>query len=100
MTRPYLRFGATLIASLMAMFLISLEQIRSLDHFYLNASNFYISLTGIGAMGLIMFGAMRGMFRDSRLNVVTVGVLAVVLVGGFLLARTETFVGERGSSIR
>ena len=96
MPRPYLRFGATLLASLIAMFLISLEQIRSVDHFYLNASNFYISLTGIGAMGLIMFGTMRGMFKDSRLNIVTVGVLAAVLVGGFLLARTETFVGDKG----
>ncbi len=96
MTRPYLRFGATLIASLIAMLVISLEQVRSLDHFYLNASNFYISLTGIGAMGLIMFGAMRGMFKDPRLNVVTVGALAVLLVGGFLLARTETFVGDKG----
>ena len=96
MPRPYLRFGATLLASLIAMFLISLEQIRSVDHFYLNASNFYISLTGIGAMGLIMFASMRGMFKDARMNAVTVGALVVILAGGFLLARTETFVGDKG----
>ncbi|NJD28773.1 MAG: DUF305 domain-containing protein [Chloroflexi bacterium] len=96
MPRPYLRFGATLLASLLAMFVISLEQVRSVDHFYLNASNFYISLTGVGAMGLIMFAAMRGMFKDARMNVVTVGVLATILVGGFVLARTETFVGDKG----
>lgn len=96
MPRPYLRFGATLLASLAAMFVISLEQVRSLDHFYLNASNFYISLTGIGAMGLIMFASMRGMFKDARMNAVTVGALVVILAGGFLLARTETFVGDKG----
>jgi hypothetical protein len=96
MPRPYLRFGATLLASLLAMFVISLEQVRSVDHFYLNASNFYISLTGIGAMGLIMFGMMRGMFKDARMNVVTISALGAILVGGFLLARTETFVGDKG----
>lgn len=96
MPRPYLRFGATLIVSLIAMFLISLEQVRSIEDFYLNASNFYISLTGIGAMGLIMFVAMRGMFKDPRMNAITVSALAVVLVGGFFLARTETFVGDKG----
>jgi uncharacterized protein (DUF305 family) len=53
-------------------------------------------LTGIGAMGLIMFVAMRGMFKDTRMNVLTVGALVVVLVGGFLLARTEAFVGDKG----
>lgn len=95
MSRPYARFALTLLASLGAMFVISLEQVRSTDHFYLNLSNFYISLTGVGAMGLIMFGSMRGMFPDARKSLMTVGVLVVVLVGGFLLARTETFVGDR-----
>jgi hypothetical protein len=96
MSRPYARFALTLLASLGAMFIISLEQVRSLDHFYLNLSNFYISLTGVGAMGLIMLGSMRGMFPDARKRMVTAGVLVAVLVGGFALARTETFVGDRG----
>jgi hypothetical protein len=94
MRRPYLRFGATLLVSLGAMFVISLVQIDTIDHFYLNASNLYISLTGIGAMGLIMLVAMRGMFDDRRLTLATVAILVAVLVGGFLLARTESFVGD------
>lgn len=95
MTRPYLRFALTLAASLLAMFVISLAQVRTLDHFYLNLSNLYISLTGVGAMGLIMFLAMRGMFTDARMSGITVVALVTVLVGGFLLARTETFVGDK-----
>lgn len=96
MSRPYVRFALTLLASLAAMFLISLEQIRSMDHFYLNASNLYIALTGTGAMGLIMFVAMRRMFPDRNRNIVLVGALAVMLGGGFTLARTELFVGDKG----
>ena len=95
MARPYLRFGLTLAASLAAMWVISLAQVRSIDHAYLNLSNLYIALTGVGAMGLIMFVAMRGMFQDARKNVVTLAALVAVLVGGFVLARTEAFVGDR-----
>ena len=38
---------------------------------------------------------MRHMFEDARKNLVTVAVPAVLLVGGFVMARTETFVGDR-----
>lgn len=96
MARPYLRFSLTLLASLAAMFVISLEQVRSVDHFYLNASNLYISLTGVGAMGLIMFVAMRGMVPDRTRNMALVAALLLLLVGGFTLARTELFVGDKG----
>ena len=92
----YVRFIATLVVSLMVMFILSLEQVRSLDHFYLNASNFYVSLTMVGAMGLIMLGAMWRMFKDRQQTLLMAGALAVVLVGGFSLARTETFVGDKG----
>lgn len=96
MSRPYLRFALTLLASLIAMFVISLEQVRSIDHAYLNASNLYISLTGVGAMGLIMLVSMHRMFSDQRKTILTGIVLAGILAGGFLLARTETFVGDKG----
>ena len=95
MSRPYLRFGLTLTASLMAMWVISLAQVRSIEHAYLNLSNLYVALTGVGAMGLIMFVAMRGMFQNVRKNVVTFAALVAVTVGGFVLARTESFVGDR-----
>ena len=95
MPGPYVRFALTLLASLLAMWLISLAQIRSLDHFYLNLSNLYIGLTGVGVMGLIMFAMMRRMFADRQWNIVTVVVLALVAGGGFLLARTEAFVGDQ-----
>lgn len=90
------RFAATLLISLIVMFVLSLEQVRSLDHFYLNASNFYISLTMVAAMGLIMLSVMWRMFKDPSKNLPMTGGLIVLLVAGFFLARTETFVGDKG----
>ncbi len=57
------------------MFIVSLEQVRSLDHFSLNASNFYISLTMVGAMGLIMLGAMWRMFKERQKTLSMAGTL-------------------------
>jgi hypothetical protein len=92
----YARFAATLMVSLLVMFVLSLEQVRSFDHFYLNASNFYISLTMVAAMGLVMLGAMWRMFEDRQKKLALTGGLVVLLVAGFFLARTETFVGDKG----
>jgi len=47
-------------------------------------------------MGLIMLGAMWRMFKERQKTLLMAGALAVVLVGGFSLARTETFVGDKG----
>ena len=46
---------------------------------------------------LIMLGAMWRMFKERQKTLLMAGALAVVLVGGFSLARTETFVGDKGS---
>lgn len=62
--------------------------------FYLNLSNFYISLTMIGAMGIVMLLVMWPMYEDKRLNLALLIGFVVVLVGAFAMARTETFVGD------
>lgn len=91
----YVRFGLTLTVSLFLMFVLSMSMVRTIDHFYLNLSNFYMALIMVGAMGIVMLIAMWGMFADKRLNVVLLGVFAAVTLGAFILGRTETFVGDR-----
>lgn len=96
MSRPYLRFGVILLVSLGVMFVLSLLHVDTLADFMLNLSNFYISLTMVAAMGLVMLVGMRGMFQDRRRTALTAGGLVVLLVAGVVLARTETFVGDKG----
>ncbi len=43
-----------------------------------------------------MLSAMWRMFKDRQKTWLTAGALAVVPVGGFSLARTEAFVGDKG----
>jgi hypothetical protein len=91
----YIKFGITLSVSLLLMFVLSMSMIVSLDHFYLNLSNFYMALIMVAAMGVVMLLSMWDMFEDRRLN----AILLVVFIGGFLgalaLGRTSALVGDR-----
>ncbi|MEP7764308.1 DUF305 domain-containing protein [Sanguibacter sp. 25GB23B1] len=93
--KMYARLGIAMVLSLTVMFFLSFTQTRTWDHVHLNLSNFYISLTMIGSMGLIMLLVMWPMYENKRLNLGLLGIFVLVLVGGFALARTETFVGDR-----
>lgn len=91
----YIKLGITLSVSLLLMFVLSMSMIVSLDHFYLNLSNFYMALIMVTAMGVVMLLSMWDMYQDRRLD----AILLVVFIGGFLgalaLGRTSALVGDR-----
>ncbi|WP_431879060.1 DUF305 domain-containing protein [Micromonospora marina] len=90
----YIRFGLVLLISLAVMFVLTLSQIRRWSDFFLNLSNFYMSVIMVAVMGVIMMGVMHQMFTDRRLNVVLYSVLGALFVAGFAAVRTEPFVGN------
>ncbi|WP_460888632.1 DUF305 domain-containing protein [Promicromonospora xylanilytica] len=94
MKSMYLRLGLALLISLAVMFVLSLAQVHVWGDFYLNLSNFYISLTMVGAMGIVMLLVMWPMYENKRLNVALLTGFVAMLVGAFALARTETFVDD------
>lgn len=92
--KMYVRLAVALVTSLVVMFALSFTQTETWDHLYPNLSNFYISLTMVGAMGLVMLAVMWPMFSSRRVNLGLVAGFAVLTVGAFALARTETFVDD------
>lgn len=92
---PYARFGATLSVSLILMFLLTMSMVVSLDHVYLNLSNFYMALIMVAPMGVVMLLSMRGMFPDQRRNVVLLAGFVALFFGALYLGRSATFVGDR-----
>ncbi len=92
--KMYVRLAIALVASLVVMFGLSFLQTRTWSHLLPNFSNFYISLTMIGAMGLIMLVVMWPMFESRKVNAGLAVTFVAVLACGVVLARTETFVGD------
>lgn len=91
----YTRFGITLVVSLLLMFMLSMSMVRTLDHFILNLSNFWMALVMVAAMGAVMLVAMWGMFRDQRSNTILLGGFGVLFIGALWLGRSEALVGDR-----
>ncbi|MGB2568675.1 DUF305 domain-containing protein [Micromonospora citrea] len=81
--------------SLAVMFVLTLSQIRRFGDFYLNLSNFYMSLIMVAAMGIIMMVVMHGMFTNKRLNLVLYIGFAALFLGGFAAVRTEPLVSNK-----
>lgn len=89
---PLLALALTL--SLAVMFPLSMAFVDRLGHFYLNLSNFYMAVTMVAPMGLIMLAVMHGMFPDRRINIaLAVGFVALFFLG-LWLGRTEALVGD------
>ncbi|SCG54124.1 DUF305 domain-containing protein [Micromonospora halophytica] len=94
--KNYVRFGVVMTVSLAVMFVLTLSQIRRIGDFYLNLSNFYMSVIMVATMGIIMMLVMRGMFTNKRLNLVLYIGFAALFLGGFAAVRTEPLVGNEG----
>ena len=90
----YWRFGASLVASLVAMYLLAFSQIDQLDHFKGSLSVLWISLSMISAMGLIMLVAMSHMLKNMRLNLALAVLFALALGAAFTAGRFEALVGD------
>jgi uncharacterized protein (DUF305 family) len=94
MKSSYVRFGLTLLVSLLVMWVLSMALIDQAGHFYFNLGNFWMALIMVSAMGLIMMVSMRSMFEDKRLNIALYAFFVVLFVGSLLGGRTSTFVGD------
>ena len=94
MNNAYAKLGVALAISLVLMFLLSMSMVRTIDHFQLNLSNFYMALVMVAPMGIVMLVVMWGMFKDRRLNAALLAGFALLFVAALWLGRTEALVGD------
>lgn len=93
-TDGYGKLALALGLSLGVMYLLTMAFVADRSHFYFNLSNFYMALTMVAPMGLIMLLVMRSMFPRKRFNVVLAFAFALLFFGVWRLGRAETFVGN------
>jgi hypothetical protein len=92
--KMYVHLAASLAASFVVMYFLAFSQIDVLGHFHLSLSVFYITVSMVSAMGLIMLAAMWHMLGNTRLNLALLAGFAVLLVAAFTAGRLEAFVGD------
>jgi uncharacterized protein (DUF305 family) len=91
----YRKFGIVLTINAVMMFVITYAMIDSVAHFYLNINRAYMALMMVAPMAILMLVVMRSMYDNLRLNAVLIAVFLVLGLGSFLLARTQTPIGDQ-----
>jgi hypothetical protein len=83
------RFAASLLASFVVMYLLAFSQIDRLAHFELSLSVFWITLSMVSTMGLIMLTTMGGMVGHGWVRAALYAGFGLVLAGAFAASRTR-----------
>jgi hypothetical protein len=76
------------------MFLVMYVMIDTLNDFYLNINQVYMTLMMVAPMVIIMLVGMRSMYKNKRLNYALIVASVVVFVGSFFLIRSQFPVGD------
>lgn len=90
----YKTFGITLAISFVIMYAVMFFNVDKLDHIYLSTTRLYMTLLMIAPMALLMLGMMKKMYQDKKLNTIISISAVVVLIGAFVLLRTQTPIGD------
>ena len=94
MKGSYRSLGVELIVDFIIMYLVMYTMIASLNHFYFNLNNVYMTLMMVAPMVVAMILAMRHMFPSKGANAVLLAGSVVVFLGNFALIRTQTTIGD------
>ena len=93
--RPYASLLISLAVSFLVMYMIMYAMADRWGHVYFNLSNVYMTGLMAASMLPVMLLTMREMYQDSTRNALMWAASAVLLVGCWLMLRTEAGVGDR-----
>lgn len=94
MKGSYRSFAIELTLDFIIMYLVMYTMIASLDHFYFNLNNVYMTLMMVSPMAILMIVFMRSMYPSKRTNLVIGGAAALVFAISFYAMRTQAAVGD------
>ena len=92
--KSYVTLGLELAADFVMMFFVMYAMIATLDHFYFNISNVYMTMMMVAPMALLMLVFMRQMFPARPKNMVVIGLAIAVFALGWIGMRTQLGVGD------
>ena len=90
----YGRLMIELAIDFVIMYLVMFTMIRSLDHFYLNVNNVWMTLMMVTPMALVMLVAMRSMFPSRGRNLIVAAIALAVFGISYYGMRTQLAVGD------
>lgn len=91
----YRNLAIELIIHFVIMYLVMYTMIATLDHFYFNLNNLYMTLMMVAPMAVLMLILMRSMYQNKRANR-AIGLGAVVIfAASFYAMRSQAAIGDK-----
>ena len=91
----YRNLAIELIAHFIIMYLVMYTMIATLDHFYFNLNNVYMTLMMVTPMALLMLVLMRSMYENKRANLIIAIGAVVIFAGSFYAMRSQAAIGDK-----
>ena len=95
MKGSYRLLGIEMAIDFVIMYLVMYTMIATLDHFYFNLNNVYMTLMMVAPMTFLMLVFMRSMYQSQRLNWIIGAVAALVFIASFAAMRTQAAIGDK-----
>lgn len=93
--RRYLRFALMIATSMVVMFfLMYLHSYQIIDHAWFSETRLFMTLIMGGGMIIVMLLFMLGMYKNTAMNALVIGVAIVLLGGGIALVRSQITVKD------
>jgi uncharacterized protein (DUF305 family) len=77
------------------MYLVMYTMIATLDHFYPNLNNVYMTLMMVAPMTIVMLVGMGSMFPSRRTNITIGMAVSLIFIASFAAMRTQAAVGNK-----
>lgn len=90
----YSWFAVNTVLSLVIMYFVMFSMIDDWSDFRNNLNMFYMALTMVAPMGIIMLLTMRGMYPRKALNWALHGILAVIFSTALAATRQQSAIGD------
>ncbi len=94
MSRHYVMLDINLAISTIIMYFVMFSMIDGLSSFYHNINMFYMALTMVAPMAILMLLMMGSMYGNKRLNLLLHAGFAVLFIAAFMGIRTQAAVGD------
>lgn len=91
----YGRLMIELAIDFVIMYLVMYTMIRTLDHFYLNINNVWMTLMMVTPMALVMLFAMRSMFPSRNRNLILIAGAVIVFGISYYGMRAQVGVDDK-----
>ena len=94
-TRHYTLFAVNMMLSLIVMYFVMFSMIDAWSDFRHNLNMFYMALTMVAPMGVIMLLTMRTMYARKWLNLAIHAALVLTFMASLAATRQQSAIGDR-----